>query len=430
MPFIVIAAIVMLAAIVILVPYFTYHVNAHHVVKGGTASPIKHIVFMVKENQTFDSLFGTFPGADGATRYTDQRGATHPLGHRPLALSHDIDHSAKAAALSWDQGKMDKFSLINHAIQNGVDESDSQYLESDIPNYWQYARHFGLADRFFSMVRGPSFPNHLFTIAPQAGDADNIPIGTSLWGCDAPANTRVHFTRPDGTTGLEYPCFDFATLGDLLDQHGISWAYYAPIEKSQLRLGYNKVSYDAIRHIRFGPDWTKHVLPYTQFATDVAKGTLPQVSWLISETPESDHPPYSICVGENWTVGQMNLLMQSPLWSSTAVLLTWDDFGGFYDHVPPPISSLNRYTQYGFRVPALMISPYARHAVSHTVFSLVSLLTFAENNFGLPHILPAVDGAANDLMSMLDFGQPPLPPLVLKQRTCPGVLVKDFVDPD
>jgi phospholipase C len=88
---------------------------------------------------------------------------THPLGHRPLALSHDIDHSAKAAALSWDKGKMDKFSQINHSIQNGVDESDSQYLESDIPNYWQYARHFGLADRFFSMVRGPSFPNHLFT---------------------------------------------------------------------------------------------------------------------------------------------------------------------------------------------------------------------------------------------------------------------------
>jgi phospholipase C len=382
---------------------------------GTACNPIQHIIIMDKENRTFDSMFGTFPGANGATTYVGTDGSVHLLHHQPDHLVRDLSHAPDAAHLAEDGGKMDKFSLIQGATQDGVDESDSQFYESDIPNYWEYARHFTLDDAFFSNIMGPSFPNHLFSIAGDSANVDDNP-GTGRWGCDSVAGLTVEQRAPDGTKSRVYPCFDFQTLGDLLDAKGIDWKYYAP---GQDQNGYIWSSFDAIKHIRMGPDWQTHVVDYHQFATDAANGTLPPVSWLVEPGNVSDHPPASECAGENWTVQQINAVMSNRQeWNHTAIILTWDDFGGFYDHVVPPVGP-NPAISYGFRVPTIVISPYAKQAyIDHTTYTFSSMLKFAEDTFGLPS-LTSLDGNSNDMINSFDFTQSPQPPLTLQLRACP-----------
>jgi phospholipase C len=388
------------------------------------SSPIQHIIIMDKENRTFDNLFGTFPGANGATTYKDPNGNVHPLNHQPNKLSNDISHTHNAAIRAYDNGKMDKFSQNPGAIQNNIDEADSQFLQADIPNYWKYAQTFALTDNFYSTILGPSFNNHLFSIAGEDADTDNNPTTSTgstpnKWGCDSPSGTTVEQRFSNGTTAKVFPCFDFSTMGDLLDAHGISWKYYAPAPGAD---GYVWSSYDAVKHIRNGIDWAAHVVPYTNFATDAAAGNLPAVSWLVEPHNVSDHPPAGICEGENWTVQQINAVMKNAaLWSTTAIILTWDDFGGFYDHVAPP-KGPNGQIEYGFRVPGIVISPYSQPGfIDHTMYSYPSMLKFIEITFGLPPIGTGtgLDASANDLGNTQNYVQTPLPPLVLSTRTCP-----------
>lgn len=378
----------------------------------ASLAPIQHIVFMVKENRTFDNYFGTFPGADGATSGTISTGQTIPLGHTPDSTPGDICHSWQCALTAMDGGKMDQFDKIKGAIQNGVDIAYTQMTEADIPNYFAYARNFTLADHMFSSLHGPSFPNHLYTVAAQSGNVINNP-SRGPWGCDASSTTTVPILNPDGTTSKVFPCFDFQTLADRLQDAGISWRYYAPAPGQS---GYIWSVLDAIRHIRETDLWAKHVVPYTQFVTDALNGNLPAVSWLVQPTNVSEHPPASTCQGENWTVEQINSVMMGPDWSSVAIFLTWDDFGGFYDHVPPPqIDSFGL----GPRVPLLIISPYARRGyISHTQYEFSSFLKFVEERYGLEP-LTARDKSANDITDSFDFSQSPASPLVLNPRTCP-----------
>jgi hypothetical protein len=311
---------------------------------------------------------------------------------------------------------MDQFARIDGAIQNGQDMADSQFYRSDIPNYWSYAQNFTLDDSFFSNVLGPSFPNHLYSIAASGGNVDSN-TGSARWGCDSPSYVTAHQRNADGTTSKTFPCFDFQTLADLLDQANISWKYYAPpIDHS----GYIWSAFDAIRHIRFGPDWQTHVVDSAQFEGDAAAGNLPTVTWLTEPGLVSDHPPFSICEGENWTVRQINAIMSNlNQWQHTVIFLTWDDFGGFYDHVAPPAGP-NPTLMYGFRVPTIVISPYARsHYVDHTFYTFSSLLKFVEDSYKLPS-LNDLDGKSNDLINSFHFSQHPLPPLPLKERTCPA----------
>jgi phospholipase C len=380
---------------------------------------------MVKENRTFDDYFGTFPGADGATTYKDPHGKVHQLNHQPDMLFSDIGHDHTSFLTAYNHGKMDGFSKIAGAIQNingkKTDVADSQFYQSDIPNYWQYAQTFALPDRFFYAVQSDSFPNHLFTIAAQDDDVAGIPNAPHTfnlrWGCDAPKGSSVEEIHADGKVTHTFPCFnDFQTLGDLLTAHNISWKYYAP---GQDKIGYQYSTYDAIKDIRETQQWQQHVVDYMQFAKDAAAGSLPTVSWLVQPDATSDHPGASVCAGENWTVSQINPIMQnSSLWQSTAILLTWDDFGGLYDHVVPPVGP-NSHLEYGFRAPLIVISPYAKpHYIDHTQYTFPSMLKFAETILGLPS-LGGLDKSANDLVHAFDFNQNPLPPLVLKQRTCP-----------
>ena len=383
----------------------------HHHRRG--LRKIKHVVYIVKENRTFDNYFGTFPGADGATSGTIHTGEVIALGQAPDRTPHDITHSFDSAVEAIDGGKMDQFDLIRGGNQNGDYLAYTQYTEEDLPNYFCYARNFVLADHMFSSLTGPSFPNHLYTVGAQSGGVINNPRKSQRrWGCDSPDDSDVEILNDDGRRTFERPCFDFQTLADSLEAKGISWKYYAP---SQDQSGYIWSALDAINHIRNTELWTEHVVPTAQFVTDAAYGNLPAVNWIVVGSGMSEHPPASVCVGENWTVRQLNAIMQGPQWNSTAVFLTWDDFGGFYDHVPPP-----RVDNFGFgpRVPLLIISPYAKQGfISHTQYEFSSILRFVEERFGLDPLTDR-DSQANDLLDSFNFHQDPLPPLVLQERDC------------
>ena len=395
---------------------------------------IKHIVFFVKENRTFDNYFGTYPGANGATTATDSAGNVVPLQHQPDRLPGDIDHSSEGAIKAYDNAKMDHFDQISstgdpHPTTPYQNFSLTQLHQSDIPNYWSYAQNYVLGDNMFSSLMGPSFPNHLYTVAAQSGGADDNPNtdknqGTlndkiKGWGCDIP-NQTVKVKAIDGTLSQHEACFNFNTLADELDKANYSWKYYAP---TQNQSGYIWSSFDAIDHIRNGPDW-KNVVPVTQFQQDAANGTLPTVSWVVTPGMDSEHPPASVCVGENWTVQLMNALMKGSDWSSTATFLTWDDFGGFYDHVAP--QQIDSYGL-GFRVPLLVISPFAKKGVvDHTQYEFSSMLRFAEDELGLP-TLTNRDKAANNMMGAFDFQQTPRAPLILSQRTC-SLAAQDYTN--
>jgi phospholipase C len=215
-----------------------------------------------------------------------------------------------------------------------------------------------------------------------------------------------------GTITQQFPCFDFQTVADSLEAAHISWRYYAP---GRGQGGYIWNALDAIKHIRQTELWTTRVARDSQFADDARNGRLPAVSWLVTGRG-SEHPPASVCVGENWTVQQLNAIMAGRDWNSTAVFITWDDFGGFYDHVPPPtVDSFG----FGPRVPLLIISPYAQHGyISHTLYEFSSLLKFVESRYGLAP-LTARDRVANDMLDSFDFNQTPQPPRLLETHSCP-----------
>ena len=392
--------------------------------QSGDMTVIQHIVFIMKENRSFDNMFGTYPGANGATTAPISTGQTITMGHTPDATPRDIaGHGWYDYYNGLDGGKMDMFDVIPGGSLGEDYLSLSQLQQADMPNYWKYAQNFVLSDNTFTSLRGASFPNHLYMVAAQSGGVFLNPLLGSqtpnYWGCDAPAGT---YTRVlDTTTGLvtmPFPCFDFQTLADSLEDAGISWKFYAPAEGTS---GYTFSALDAINHIRNGPLWASNVVLDTQFITDAQNGNLPAVSWLVMGSPYNEHPPESTCVGENWSVTELNALMNGPDWDSTAVYLAWDDFGGFYDHVVPPVSD---YFGLGGRAPMLIISPYAiAGQVTHTQYEFSSILKFIEERFGLPPLTDR-DADANDTTDSFNFSQTPLPPFPLTTRSCP------FVDPN
>ncbi|MEP6757922.1 MAG: alkaline phosphatase family protein [Actinomycetota bacterium] len=397
---------------------------------AAAQSAIKHIVFVIKENRTFDNYFGQYPGADGATVGNTCDGGTRPLERAP-DRGFAAGHSFTDGITAIDGGKMDCFTDVGY----------SQFSEAQIPNYWAYARHFTLSDRFFSSIYGPTGIEHMWTFAAQSDRfvdherPGQMGIGRRQF-CDDPLEQafsfrqlsreeqqRVYELEGQGAAGAaqlpqyweqRWPCTDVAVLPDRLQAAGISWKEYRGENEwvQPLRM---------VRHVRFSSMWN-NVVPAKQFATDLAAGNLPAVSWVTPPFPLSDHPPQSVCLGENWTVELLNQLMQSPDWSSTAVVLTWDDFGGFYDHVAPP-----HVDMYGLgpRVPTIVISPYARAGyVDHTTYEFASVLRFIETIFDLAP-LTSRDANSSDMLGAFDFNQQPLDPLVLQPRNCPKTPVEN-----
>jgi phospholipase C len=412
------------------------HVESNH--QGGGKADInliQHIIFIVKENRSFDSMFGTMtltrPQVNGSTNGILSTGQVVQLGHMPDALPRDFGHSWGDTLQAMDFGKMDGFDLV---LENGVQcsiQGDmlcfTQYQQNDIPNYWTLATYFALADNTFSSMHAPSVPNHVFTVSAQTGNMvsethnPTDPTDKPAACADAGPGATVRIMDVRGTILEVFPCFDFETLGDTLNDAGVSWKTYAP-------KGFGWNGFDAINHIRNTSQWTQHNVNddiiNDFFAQDAAAGNLPAVTWLVSQGGSSDHAPWSICAGENWLVKQISAVMNGPLWNSTAIFLTWDDFGGFYDHVPPPTAD-----QFGLgpRVPMIVISPYAKPSyVSHTQYEFASVLKFIEKRFALPptNTLPIHDADPNlsDVEDAFDFTQSPLPPPTnFSERQCSPV---------
>lgn len=381
---------------------------------GVDHTPIRHVVIIVRENHSFDNLFGRFPGADGTTM-AREGALVVPLNITPIHTDVDLGHAGNSVMQAMNGGRMNQFYREYRAIQDGVDVADSQYLPDEIPDYWAYARRYALADHFFSTVPASSFPNHLVTVTGQWLNTYNNPRvpegGFHSWGCDAGVRTVVQWSYR-GESGSTRPCFNTATLADEANAAGVTWKYYAPPPGT---FGYIWSTLDAIRHIRYSPQWKANVLPTRDFIADVDGGHLPAISWLTTDLPTSDHPPASICNGQNWVAQQINAVMASTYWKSTAIIVTWDDFGGFYDHVPPPVSS---GAPLGPRVPMIVISPYARpHFIDHTQYDFRSILKFVESTFNLPH-MAVFDRGVNSLRGMLDFRQRPVRPLLIGQVAC------------
>lgn len=385
---------------------------------------IEHVIFVIKENRTFDNYFGLFPGADGATTGKTCDGRTVPLEKAP-DRGFAAGHSFTDGITAINGGQMNCFNEFGY----------SQFQESQIPNYWAYARNFTLADQFFSSIYGPTGIEHLWTFSAQSDRfidherPGQMGVGRRQF-CDDPLETafsfrqltreeqeRVYDEENKGAAGAaaitqywtqRWPCTDIKVLPDELEAAGVSWMSYRGENEwvQPLRM---------VRHVRFGPMWS-HVVPPQAIYPALKDGTLPQVSWVTPAFALSDHPPQSVCAGENWTVELINAIMHSPEWDSTAIVLTWDDFGGFYDHVAPPHVDI-----YGLgpRVPTIVISPYAKPGfVDHTTYEFASVLRFIETIFDVSP-MTSRDANASDMLGAFDFSQQPNPPLALKQRKCP-----------
>jgi len=387
------------------------------------SSMIKHIVVIVQENRSFDNIFYGFPGANTATVGQLSTGDTIPLQPLPFQSGWDLGHELSDFMTDWNSGKMNGFDKDEGPIPTCYATVDGGSCPTSIPAnaefsyvehsqtapYFAMASNYVLADDFFTSQIDSSYDAHLFLVAAKS-HIINLPINPSTgayvtpWGCDSPLGSVVPTLLPNRIVGPGItPCYDDETLGTELDAKGLDWRFYAPAIGGNL--GEIWSSYDSYSHIRYGSDWsTKVVSPETQVLTDVQSGYLAPVTWVVPDFENSDHPGSGSASGPSWVTSIVNTIGQSQFWDSTVIIVYWDDWGGFYDHVPPPQLDL---WGLGVRVPMMVISPYAKHGyVSHVQYESTSVAKFIESVFGLP-ALAAADARANDLGDCFDFTQQP-----------------------
>jgi phospholipase C len=375
-----------------------------HSASASTAgTPIKHVIVILQENHTFDNYFGTYPGVNGI--YNVGAMPTAPgapptvkpyLFTSPVVVNREageqltgnLNNSWTAAHNAYDDGKMDGFI----AAQKGSNVTMGYYDYHLIPYYWDYAAQYVLFDDFFSSVMGPSLPNHIYLIAGQAG-------GLTIDSRDGVFNFTSSTVKSDD--------FEFESVINELEAAHVSWRYYAGGE------GFlnNWNPLPAFPYVENNASLVQNIWDTGQFVNDLKNGSLPSVSWVMPDSDTvSEEPPANVTLGEQTAVSEINAVMNSQYWNSTAIFLTWDDWGGFYDHVPPP--QVDQYG-YGFRVPLIILSPYAKQGyVDNTQGDFTSILKFIETDFQLSP-LSTRDAAANDLYGAFDFTQAPRAPLVL-----------------
>jgi phospholipase C len=438
---------------------------------AGQTIPIDHFIFIIQENHSFDNYFSTYPGANGippGTLLPDYPGG--PKMFRPILCTethvpHDLPHYWLPAKVAYDGGAMDGFLWAEYPAgytyygrgipvptpnpnlveipkkpskssnkkvaaaeevlspDGFTDDEDSEapevgaenealalkmasqgppnpnqrpswvnyslsYMDyTIIPNYWEYARKFTLCDAFFSSLTGPSQPNHLYTVAAQSGAlVTNIGQGTA-------------------------EIYLFQSIIELLGNANISWTYYTGDPKSPENV-WNPLP--GFQQYASGFNVQSHLAPTSTFYHDIKDNTLPQVCWLVPDKGVSEHPPKDVQAGMWYVTRLVNAVMESSYWQNCAIIIMWDDYGGFYDHVPP--NQVDEFG-YGFRVPALVISPYS-HAgqVVHTTYDLTSPLKLLETKFGLPH-LTVRDSASNTMLECFNFWQTPLRPVIITPFT-------------
>ncbi len=393
---------------------------------GGSLSPqlvganagagkIQHVVVIVQENRSFNNLFYGFPGATTAKYGYDERGRRIKVKPVGLETFWDIAHnSAQFFAACNGTGSIpgtncrmngfDKEPVGCGSSQDPCPNKHPPYSyvpQSETAPYFAMAKEYVLADQMYaSNFDASSFISHQYIIAAQAESAVDYPSGP--WGCPGGSPDKINIVGPQRQIpdGRELACWNPTTLGDELDGAGISWAYYAVSYGSMPGLW---SAYQAIKHIYEGPDWTKDVLsPPSKILTDISKGKLRAVSWVTPTWKNSDHAGSGSKSGPSWVTAIVNAIGESPYWKSCAIFVFWDDYGGWYDPEPPAYVD---YDGLGFRLPMLIISPYAEKGhVSHVHYEHGSILRFIEDTFGLGR-LSASDARANSPAKDFDFAK-------------------------
>jgi phospholipase C len=365
-------------------------------------TPIQHMVVLMQENHSFDNYFGTYPGADGIPSDTQMpvdpnnpaAGYVVPW-HIGNSTITDISHSASTYADQYNNGKMDGFvSALNARNQDGK-LAMGYYDERDIPYYWNLADNYVLFDQFFSSAKDGSFANHMYWVAAIPPVA---PKGVQL--SDVLAN--------------------IPTIFDRLQAAGITWKFYVQnydptITYRNLGTSGNRSSQviwvPLLNFDRFidDPTLSSHIVDLSQYFVDLQNGTLPSVSYIIP-SGASEHPPSSLKSGQRFVKTVIQELMRSSAWDSSAFMLAYDDWGGWYDHVTP--LQVDQYG-YGPRVPVILVSPYAKSGyIDHTVLDFTSMLKFIEENWNLEPLAQR-DANANNILSAFDFTQSPRLPIFL-----------------
>ena len=376
-------------------------------------SRIKHVIVLVQENRTVDNLFQGLPGADTVSSGLTHTGQRVQLKPVPFEEVWDPDHTHHAWVADYDGGKMDGFDIPQTTPAGPADFNYSYVPQNETGPYFALAEQYAFADRNFSAETGPSYPGHQYLIAGQSDYAIGDPNDPLFrWDCQAqPGTTTPTLDAQGRVIRGPYPCYNYQTLGDLLDKKHVSWRYYTEIEEKYLGIGVQP--YGAISHIYNGKDWNNVVAPQVQLFADLFTGNLASVTYVNSMLPTSDHAQQSTNYGPDWIGTIVNAVGLSPYWKDTAVLVTWDDWGGWYDHVRPP--QLDRMGL-SFRVPLIVISPWSKHGyVSHYQHEPGSILKFIEQTFGLGS-LGTTDARADNLADCFDFAQQIEPFVPVKTR--------------
>jgi phospholipase C len=395
-----------------------------------TRWPIKRVVYLMLENRSFNNLFANYPGATG-TMVGVADGKEMILKRCPNWLPGDLPHDRPAGISSVNGGKMDGFRQADRSPAAAY-FAYSAFQREDIPNYWSWADEYVLCDNFFSSMLGPSYPNHLgATVGDPLGVMDNprgdwARFGTSkAWGCDSPDSITVPVLRSDGTEEEVRPCFDdVTTVPNQLTDADVPWAYYSPTAD---QVGYIWATLNSFPSIFKTDLWDEHMRPVDHLLNDIDAGNLPAVTWIVPRYQLSDHPPWSSVNAHNWTTQIVNAIMTSPMWESTAIFVTWDEWGGFYDPVPPPqVDDLGL----GIRVPMLLISPYAQQGmIDHEVGEFASPLKFIQANWGLHHHTKRIR-RTHDFSHAFDFSAPPRDPIPLDLLPSEGDPYRPPSEPD
>ncbi len=384
-----------------------------------SSNRIKHVVVIIQENRSFDDMFSGFPNADTQPYgYANENGKEVKVTLRSRSFTKgdlgDLPHGYAANIVDYDGGKMNGFyeSMQKWPRPGEPFTYPYAYLDrTDVAPYWTMAQQYVLADKMFATEWGASFTAHIDLIAAITCLNDQKTLAlvdtpkVSPWGCDAPKHPLT--TTPTLNSNLQrnvngpFPCFTrYATLAKPLDNKHIAWRYYAPPLDS---FGDIYSTFDAIKWVRYGSDWNNVISPQTKILLDAPKQLVP-VTWVVPTGVDSDHPGQKSDTGPSWVADIVNAIGESPSWKDTAIIVLWDDWGGFYDHVPPPQLD---YLGLSFRVPMLVISPYAKkNYVSHVQYEFGSVVKFIENVFGLPS-LGFTDERANGLSDAFDFSQKP-----------------------
>jgi phospholipase C len=408
-----------------------YALRALNATGAGT---IKHIVYIVQENRSFNNLFYGYPGAYTVTEGKDSKGQTIKLKPSKLGAFYDIDHSVAAMIEACNgTGKLPGTDCRMNGFDKEWSEADFKYSQYVyVPHdqskpYFDMAHEGALADRMFQSQLDESFVAHQYVIAAQAAWSADLPLG--YWGCEDREQAEVPMiTKERVVSGYQKACFDYQTLGDELDKAKLSWRFYASQYGSvSSGTGGTWSSYQAIKHIYKGPDWKKDVIsPNWKFITDVRHGELADFTWITPVCDDSDHTNCPDDYGPSWVAALVNTVGKSKFWNSTAIFIQWDDWGGLYDPVAPEYKDRDSL---GFRVPLIMLSPYVRHNhVSHVHYETASVLRFAEDLFGLGQLAAADKRATSPAADCFDFSQKPAAFVPIKAPYPPKFFMRQFPD--